>query len=485
MKLFEPLAIKGMVLPNRIMVPAMVTRLADVTGWVTEEIRDRYVRYAQGGAGLIVVEAMAVNHSKAGELLRISEDRFIPGLADLVKRIHNESGSKVLPQIIHFMKVSLSGWRQTVDMLSLDDIDTIVSQFGDAALRAREAGFDGVELHSAHAYTLSSFLSRRNGRTDEYGGDTLEGRLRLIGRVMEDVRRKVGHDFPVGVRFNSEEFIRGGYTVTDSKQIALRMAQLGFDYISLSVGGKFEDAEHVPGHVFFPYTGYSGDRCMPNEWYPEALHAGLAAEIKAFINGHGYQVPVAAAGKLSDPAVAESMLVEGKMDFVGIARGLLADPDWPNKVRRGELDRILRCDCCNVCKHLAGTHQKVNCFYWPKKAVQAPADRPEPGAPAWGPDKGGLTLTIKDGTPVLAWGKVPGVTRYVVYRADDEGVVHVLDAVKVRHFTDPDILAGRCYRYYVRASNAVGQASPPSNTVMFAPSLADYLPPQLAAAAPI
>ncbi|MBI4969958.1 MAG: NADH:flavin oxidoreductase [Rhodospirillales bacterium] len=484
MKLFEPLAIKNMVLPNRIMVPAMVTRMANEEGWVVPDVIDRYVRYAEGGAGLIVLEAIAVHQSKAGNLLRICDDRYIDGLRELTKRVHDTSDSKIVPQIIHFLKVSLSGWRQTVDMLSLADIDRIVDQFGDAVRRARQAGFDGAELHSAHAYTLSSFLSRRNGRTDEYGGDSLEGRLHMIGRVMENVRRKVGDDFPVGIRFNADEFILGGYTLEDSKLMALRFAQLGFDYISLSVGGKFEDAVHVPGHVFFPYTGYSGDRCMPNEWYPKAPHAYLAGAIKAFINAKGYDVPVAAAGKLDDPAVAEQVLVDGTMDFVAIARGLLADPSWPNKVKKGELDRIIRCDHCNVCKHLAGTHKVVNCFLWPKGSNQAPADDPTVGAPSWGLDKGGLTARFDNGTVELSWSKAPGAVRYEVCRADGDGRVHITDAVKTARALDHDTLAGMRYHYYVRAYAATGQGGPPSNTVVVEPRWpADAPPPRPAVAA--
>src|SRR5664280_932100 len=283
MKLFEPLNIKGMIIPNRIMVPAMVTRLSGDDGFVNQDIVDRYVRYAQGQVGLIVVEAMAVHHAKSGPLLRISDDKFVPGLRDLVRRIHDTSDSKVVPQIIHFLKVARSGWRQTVDMLTLADIDQIVEEFGDAVVRAREAGFDGAELHSAHAYTLASFLSRTNPRVDEYGGNTLEGRLRLIGRIFENIRRKVGDDYPVGVRFLADEFIKDGYTVNDAKLIGLRLAQLGAAYLSLSVGGKFEDAVHVPGQVPYPYTGYSGDRCMPGDWYPAMPHVQFSAEIKTFI----------------------------------------------------------------------------------------------------------------------------------------------------------------------------------------------------------
>ena len=477
MKLFTPLDIKGMVLPNRIMVPAMVTRMADEQGAVNENIIDRYVRYAKGGSGLIVVEAMAVHHAKAGRVLRINDDDKISGLTELVSRVHDTSDSKIVPQIIHFMKVSLSGWRQTVDMLSLEDIDLIVEQFGDAVRRARQAGFDGAEIHGAHAYTLASFFSRRNTRKeDPYEGQSFEGRLHLIGRVMENIRRKVGHDYPVGIRINADEFIRDGYTVGDSKLIALRLAQLGFDYLSLSVGGKFEDAEHIPGTVFFPYTGYSGDRCMPPAWYPPAPNVHLAAEIKTFLNANGYHMPVAGAGRLDEPDVAESVLAEGKMDFVGLARGLLADPDWPNKVRKGEIDRMVKCDYCNVCKHLAGTHNIVNCFLWPKGSIQAPADQPAAGAPNWGQEKGGLSVTMQNGSAVLTWKKVPGAARYDIYRAADDGKLHVEDAVKVTRWVDGGILAGMRYRYHVRACSETGQTSVPSNSVMIEPQMpADVL----------
>jgi len=244
MKLFEPLDINGMVIPNRVLVPAMVTRLSGEDGMVNEDIIERYVRYAEGEVGLIVVEAMAIHGAKAGPLLRISDDKFIPGHAELTKRIHDTSDSKVVPQIIHFMKIARSGWRQTLDMLSEQEIEQIIDEFGDAAVRAREAGYDGAELHAAHAYTLSSSLSALNGRRDDYTGRTLEGRLRMVGRVVDNVRKKVGNDFPVGIRMLADEYLRDGYTVKEAKLIALRMAQLGLDYISLSVGGKFEDAVH-------------------------------------------------------------------------------------------------------------------------------------------------------------------------------------------------------------------------------------------------
>jgi 2,4-dienoyl-CoA reductase-like NADH-dependent reductase (Old Yellow Enzyme family) len=465
MKLFEPLNVGGMRIANRVMVPAMVTRLSGEDGLVNQDIVDRYVRYAQGGAGLIVIEAMAVHHTKSGPLLRISEDRFVPGLTDLVRRIHDTSDSKVVPQIIHFMKVAKSGWRQTVDLLSLSEIDRIVEEFGDAVARARAARFDGAELHSAHAYTLASFLSRANPRKDEYSGDTLEGRLRLIERIFENIRRKVGVDFPVGVRFLADEFIKDGYTVSDAKLIGLRLAQLGAAYLSLSVGGKFEDAVHLPGQVPYPYTGYSGDRCMPGDWYPPMPHAQFSAEIKAFIKSYGYDTPVATAGKISDPDDAERLIATGAVDIIGIARGLLADPDWPQKVRQGERERIVKCDYCNVCKHLDGTHTRVICALWPQGSLQAPPDDRSVAAPRWEATGANLTVAIADGKAMLKWNKAAGAARYDVCRTDPLGNVQVVDAVKVTRWEDHSLLAGMSYRYQVRVYGAAGQGGASSNAV--------------------
>ncbi len=472
MKLLEPIVINGMRVPNRVMVPAMVTRLSGEDGFVTQAISDRYVRYAQGEVGLIVVEAMAIHGSNAGPLLRIGDDRFIPGLKEMNERIHGTSDSKVVPQLIHFMKISKSGWRQTVDMLALEEIDRIVEQFGQAAARAREAGFDGIELHNAHGYTLASFVSSANTRTDEYGGTTLENRLRLIGRVMDSVRRYAGNDFPVGIRYLADEFIRDGYTVEDAKLIGLRMAQLGADYLSLSVGGKFEDAVHTPGHVLHAYSGYSGDRCMPGAKYPPALHLSYAEQIRAFVRSKGYDVPIIAAGKLSDPKLAEEALASGKLDMVAIARGLLADPDWVRKLRLNALDRVVECDYCNVCKQLDGAHMPVTCFLWPKGAKQAPAADDAAAAPSWPDGKAGIAVKEGPNGLTLKWKKAQGnPVYYDVYRADDEGAMRVVDGVKTTMFTDTGLLGGMRYRYYVRACDATGHASAPSEVVHVEPAL--------------
>lgn len=466
MKLLEPLRINQVMLPNRVAVPAMVTRLSGEDGLVNEAILDRYVRYAQGHVGLIVVEATAVHAAKSGPLLRLSEDRFIPGHARLVARVRETSGSKIVPQIIHFMKVARSGWRQTIDSLDQAEIDGIIAAFAAAAGRAKEAGYDGVELHSAHAYTLSSFLSRRNPRRDAYDGRTLEGRLKLFGQVMTAVRAAVGPDFVIGVRFLAEECIRQGYTVEDAKRIALRMCQLGVDYISLSVGGKFEDAVHRPGQPLYPYTGYSGDRCMPGDWYPPLPHAHLAAAIKTYIGSKGFRVPVISVGKISAPEEAEQLLIEGRADLIGMARQLLSDPDWVRKIEEGREGSIRRCIYCNVCKNLDENFREVTCFLWPKGARQAPDEALLGQGPAWPEDGAGLRLEESPGQARLAWnGALGEVAGYDIYRAEDGGETLIVEAVKSRKFADRQVLGGLAYSYYVRAYDTSGRQSPPSNVV--------------------
>jgi hypothetical protein len=194
-------------------------------------------------------------------------------------------------------------------------------------------------------------------------------------------------------------------------------------------------------------------------------HAHFSAEIKAYLKAHGHDTPVATAGKISNPDDAERLLAAGAVDIIGIARGLLADPDWPKKVRLGERDRIIRCDYCNVCKHLDGTHMKVICSLWPQGALQAPADDRRLIAPGWDSEGADLTAVLqKDGAVLLRWKKAAGAARYDIFRTDDLGNVEFMDAVKVTRWEDLDCLAGRRYRYYVRAFAKTGEGSAPSNT---------------------
>ena len=367
MKLFEPFTINNkLTVNNRIMMPPVVTRLATTEGEVTDALIDRYVLYGQGGAGIVVTEAVSVKKQKSGQLLRLSEDAFIPGMKQLTERFHGETDSKIAPQIIHFLKIARSGYRQTVNDLTLEEVREIPELFARAAERTRTAGFDGVELHYAHAYTMAYMLSRYNHRKDEYGG-SLKKRMLLAEEVVKATRKALGDDFTLGVRMNGDEFALGGNSLTQGKAIALRLAELGLDYISISAGGKCEDAVPVEGEALDPYTGYSGHRSMPPKWMPEKVNVYLASEIKKTINDAGFNTPVITAGRIPTAEVAESVLINNEADMVAVARPILADPYWPNKSREGREKEIVKCIYCNKCREAEGAFEEVTCFQWQKK----------------------------------------------------------------------------------------------------------------------
>ena len=367
MKLFEPYRINNKLpLKNHIMMPPVVTRLATTTGHVTDALIDRYMLYAKGGAGIVVTEAVSVKKQKSGQLLRLNDDKFIPALKELTERVHGETDAKIAPQIIHFLKIARSGYRQKVEDLSLEEVKEIPELFGQAAYRARQAGFDAVELHFAHAYTMASFLSRYNKRKDNYGG-SFKKRLRLAEEVVEASIRAVGDDFVLGARMNGDEFTAGGNTLKQSRPIALRLVEMGLDYISVSAGGKFEDAVPKEGEALDPYTGYSGSRTMPPKWMPEKVNVYLAKDIKSTLNAAGFFPTVITAGRILTADAAEGILQNNEADMVAIGRPILCDPYWPNKLKAARENEILKCIYCNECREAEGAFEEVTCIQWKKK----------------------------------------------------------------------------------------------------------------------
>ncbi len=478
MMLFEPIRVGPVTLQNRVVLPAMVTRLSTEDGQVNQDIEDRYVRFARGEPGLIVVEAMGISQAKSGPLLRIGSDDFLPGLTRLSRRIHETAPVKTVPQIIHFLKISRNGWRQTIHDLTAAEIRSIVTEFGLAAMRAQKAGFDGVELHMAHAYTLSSFLSRMNRRKDEYGG-SLENRLYVPTLVLREVRARTGADFLVGVRFDGEECIKDGYSVPDAQQIALRLGREGADYLSISAGGKFEDALKKPGVPVYPYTGYSGDRCMPDKHYPDGFNLYLAEGVKQALLGHGMpHIRVVASGKIWDPDHAEG-IVRDKADMVAMARQLLADPDWPKKVRAGRRDRVVFCEYGNVCKALDENFQRVRCTLWPRDAAHAPQsqksdDAPPPSWPGEGPS---LRATWEHGRLRLTWARAANdddeaIYGYEVFRSEGAltGSTELPHHASVRAatptFLDTEVLSDQDYTYAVQPYDRRGVRGPRSEPLV-------------------
>jgi 2,4-dienoyl-CoA reductase-like NADH-dependent reductase (Old Yellow Enzyme family) len=421
-RLFTPLPIGngGRTLPNRIWLPAMVTWRGTADGFVTPAVHDIYMRYARGRPGMIVLEATGIRDVASGPLLRLSHDRYVPGLAALVAEMRAETDSLIVPQIIDFLKIAtrkptrafmegmvarralpesvlrlsdqefearidtvlpdprhrrdfLYGYRQTIEDLDRDEIRRIPGWFAAAARRARESGFDGVELHFAHAYTMASFLSVTNRRTDAYGG-SFANRMRLPLEVVEEVRGAAGRDFLVGCRFLGSEDILGedgrihGNTLEDARQIAVVLARAGLDFLSVSRGGKFEDAQQPPvGEAVYPYTGHSGSVCIPRrKGDPPGVNTHLATGIRSAVRAAGFTTPVVASGKIYTFEQAEAILCEERADVIGMARALLADPDLPRKWLAGA-DRAARtCVFCPYCEDEDQHHRTVTCTLWPK-----------------------------------------------------------------------------------------------------------------------
>ena len=264
------------------------------------------------------------------------------------------------------------GAREEVNELHVPEIRelprALPGLFADAAARARDAGFDGVELHFAHAYTMASFLSRTNHRDDGYGG-SLAARQRLPLEVIAAVQAKVGRDFVVGTRFLGDEVIAGGSTIDDAVAHGLAFARAGLHFLSISKGGKFDDARQPNvGEAAYPYTGPSGHECMPtvrsDARGPFGRNVPLASAIRGAVRTAGFTTPVVTAGGICDFAQAEAILRGGHADVIAAARQSLADPDWWQKMRTGRGAEVRRCKFTNYCEGLDQKHKQVTCQLW-------------------------------------------------------------------------------------------------------------------------
>jgi len=437
--LFSPYAIGAMRLTSRTWIPAMVPWRATEDGYVTEANIDWYRRFARGRPGVIVVEATGVRDIPSGPLLRIGDERFIPGLARLVDAVRRASGgqTRLLIQLIDFLAIRRRpdpetyfrrylriterhravldardwpedavrerlagmpdaerievldereldalrmGYRERVTDTALPHIrdlpQALPAIFSAAARRAREAGFDGVELHFAHAYTMASFLSARNDRSDGYGGPRAN-RVRAPLEVYRSVRQAVGADYTLGCRYLAEDCIDDGLSVEDAAWFAVEFARAGMDFLSLSRGGKFEDAKQPAiGTSAYPYTGQSGYECMPqyisDARGPFGRNVEPASRIRAAVRAAGCATPVVVSGGIHGFAQAENLLRGEKADLVGFARQSLADPDWFEKVRQGRGEEVRVCKYTNYCEALDQKHAQVTCELWDREALDEP-----------------------------------------------------------------------------------------------------------------
>ena len=363
--LFSPMKIGSCEIPNRTVVPAMVSNMCPDNGKASEQ----YIRYheekAKGGWGLIITENYRVNPTAGGYpyICGLWDESQIESHKRFTDTIHQYQ-SKIFCQIYHagrqanhlvnggVQPVSCSpiadAWNKEIPHeLTTEEVGQIVADFGRTARNCKNAGFDGIEIHAAHGYLIHQFLSPNcNHRIDKYGG-SYDNRVRILKEVMSACRAAVGPDFPIIVRISAEENSEGGRRFHETRMILKQLEEWGADAIHLSTGmyGVFSSVGIVASH--FQHHGWTQD---------------FAAEAKKLVN-----IPIITVGRIAEPRMAEDILESGKADFIAMGRESLTDPHWPNKAKEGRYNDIRHCiGCLQGCT--ASTYQGVplNCVINPE-----------------------------------------------------------------------------------------------------------------------
>lgn len=344
--LFSPIKIGKIELKNRLVMAPMALHYANEKGMLSERQLNYYTARAKGGVGLIISESNYVTPDGRGGVHRLGlyEDRMIPDHRKLTEAIHqvgglifaqlHHGGATISPTAIGQIPVSASSIPLMVKgepfigiiprKLSVDEIKEIVIAFGEAARRAQEAAFDGVQVLAGHGYLINEFLSPHNNkRTDTYGGSK-ENRARILMEVIEAIRKKVGSQYPLSVRLTAREFIPDGYGL-DFTCWLVKKLEGAVDEISIT-GGTYDERDWM----------------VPPMRVPEGFQIDQAAEVKGAV-----RIPVSIVGRIVDPIMADQIIREGKADLVYMGRALIADPELPNKARDAKLDDIRQCIGCN------------------------------------------------------------------------------------------------------------------------------------------
>ena len=354
--LFEPIKVGNTVIKNRVFMPPISTNLAD-HGYVTDELIRHYAARAKGGVGLIVSEVVTVEPTYIylpGDM-SIYDDSFIEGWKKLFTEVH-KYGAKLLPQLFHpaYMAFPVPGTPQLIApsnvgpyyaksaprAVTKEELKVIIRQFGEAAYRVKQAGGDGVEIHAAHAHgLLGGFLTPLyNKRCDEYGGD-INGRLRLMLEVIEEVRRKCGGDFIIDVRISGDEYSDGGLNINDATYIAKQLEKAGADMLHVSGGTTIKRGSSIPA----PGT-------------KQGSHAALAKAIKQQVS-----IPVATVGRITEPWIADELIANGIADACMIGRANLCEPEFANKAYEGKEIEIRPCIGCLRCLNGIMFGKRVSC----------------------------------------------------------------------------------------------------------------------------
>jgi 2,4-dienoyl-CoA reductase-like NADH-dependent reductase (Old Yellow Enzyme family) len=371
--LLSPFSLKNLTLKNRITMAPLFLGYANPDGTVNSLILDHYQEMAASGASLIVVENAAVDSKGMGSpfTLRVDEERFLPGLSGLAKTIHRQ-GALAFQQINHAGRYAygtdkiapspFETYRVVPREMTPGDMDQVTRAFVAGALRVKEAGFDGVELHGGTGYLLVQFLSpRTNSRTDGYGGSS-ENRMRFPLQVVDAVLGAVGPDFPVGYRFLADEWLPDGLHPEETTVYARELGKRGVAYLSVMAGTY--DSFFLPEYL--------------KDERKEGYMSSFAGRIKEVVP----KTPVIAAGRIQTPETAERILEDGKADLIGLARVLLADPLWPKKAEGLVQKPLVSCEpTCSLCLKRVIGGKPAFCSHWDqdkqKKFLARIGEKPE------------------------------------------------------------------------------------------------------------
>lgn len=356
--IFNPLTVKNMTIKNRIVMTPMGTNYGEQNGEMSFLHMDYYEQRAKGGVGLIIVENASVDSpqgSNGTTQLRIDHDNYIPRLFKLCETVHshgaciavqiNHAGASALSSRINMQPISASNLPskkggEIPRPLQKEEITAIVKKYGEAAKRAQVAGFDAVEIHAGHSYLISQFLSpTTNNRTDEFGGSK-ENRARFAKMVMDEVRSQVGPMFPIMIRISADELVEGGNTLEDTLELLEYFAEEA-DIIDVSAG--------LTGSIQYQIDA---------NYLKDGWRSFMAKAVKEKFNK-----PVITTGNIRNPKIAEKILEDGDADLIGMGRGLIAEPEWVNKVESGREDELRKCISCNIgcAGHRIGINRPIRC----------------------------------------------------------------------------------------------------------------------------
>lgn len=362
--LFTECKIGSITIPNRLVMSPMITNNTGMDNKPNARVSEYYIERAKGGWGLLIQEAMFVTpKSRAFEnTLGMWDDSFIPLYKELLDSVH-QYGTKMFAQLHHAGRqadTEMGGEAPTCipcpvqptrlpHELTTEEVKELVSAYGKAAKRVKEAGFDGIEIHAGHGYLINAFMDFfANKRTDEYGG-CFRNRVRFAEEIINEIRANVGNDYPLGIRISYNE-APGGLRPTDLKTIAHYLANnTKLDFLDLTVGTR----------------GIAPDTMRPM-FHDRAWLVDLASEIKKYVD-----IPVMTVSRIYDPFMADEIIANGKADFVMMARQTLADPDMPNKVKAGKYDCVRHCiGCLQGCEGNLMVNKSIGCMVNPRTGYE-------------------------------------------------------------------------------------------------------------------